>query len=45
VVKGRVDAWPLGGEVALASTDFDYTQAERRRITSVTCECCSVQGE
>ena len=35
VVRGDVTAWPVGGEIALASTDFDRTQAERRRIAGV----------
>ena len=35
-VKGDVSAWPVGGRVAISSTDYEYTQAEERVITSVT---------
>ncbi|CAI5519905.1 unnamed protein product [Closterium sp. Naga37s-1] len=35
-VKGDVTAWPVGGVIAIASTDFDRYQAENFTITSVT---------
>eukprot|EP00271_Cylindrocystis_brebissonii_P003827 TRINITY_DN1506_c0_g1_i1.p1 TRINITY_DN1506_c0_g1~~TRINITY_DN1506_c0_g1_i1.p1 ORF type:complete len:1128 (+),score=190.93 TRINITY_DN1506_c0_g1_i1:577-3960(+) len=35
-VQGNVAAWPVGGEIAIASTDFDYKQAERRKITAIS---------
>ncbi|CAI7747644.1 unnamed protein product [Closterium sp. NIES-54] len=34
-VKGDVTAWPVGGVIAIASTDFDRYQAENFTITSV----------
>ncbi|GJP48394.1 hypothetical protein CLOM_g7684 [Closterium sp. NIES-68] len=34
-VKGDVSAWPVGGVIAIASTDFDRYQAENFTITSV----------
>lgn len=34
-VKGDVSAWPVGGRIAIASTDYDYKQAEERTIKSV----------
>ena len=35
-VSGDVSAWPVGGTVAIASTDYDYKQSETRVITKVT---------
>lgn len=35
-VKGDVSAWPVGGSIALSSTDYEYGQAEQRVITAVT---------
>lgn len=35
-VKGNVSAWPIGGTIAISSTDYDYRQAEEGVITSVT---------
>lgn len=34
-LSGDVSAWPVGGTVALASTDYDYRQSETRLITKV----------
>lgn len=34
-VTGNVTSWPVGGTIAIASTDFDYKQAETRIITAV----------
>ncbi len=32
-VSGDVSAWPVGGRVAIASTDYNFRQAEDRKIT------------
>eukprot|EP00897_Mesotaenium_endlicherianum_P004217 jgi/Mesen1/3823/ME000207S02832 len=34
-VKGDVSKWPVGGKIAIASTDFDRKQAENFTITAV----------
>lgn len=35
-LQGDVSAWPVGGTIAISSTDYEYTQAEQRVITSVS---------
>lgn len=34
-VSGDVSAWPVGGRIAIASTDYNYRQAEDRKITYI----------
>ena len=35
-VKGDVSKWPVNGNIAIASTDYDYTQAEERVIKAIS---------
>ena len=34
-LRDNVGQWPVGGTIAIASTDFDMNQAETRVITAV----------
>lgn len=34
-LRDEVGSWPVGGTIAIASTDFDMNQAETRVITAV----------
>lgn len=33
LVGGDVTKWPVGSQIAIASTDYSYRQAEQRKIT------------
>ncbi|GAQ79268.1 hypothetical protein KFL_000270270 [Klebsormidium nitens] len=35
-VYGDVSSWPVGGDIVVASTDYDFNQAERLKITGVS---------
>ena len=36
LVSGDVSGWPVGGKIAMASTDYDGNQAETRVIIKLT---------
>lgn len=42
-VDRDVSAWPIGGDIVVASTDYDHNQAERLKITGVSKSECREQ--